>query len=113
MTLAEQEATLIELWNQGLELTAIAQRLGILRGTVSSRAAALRKRGVALVKRPQGGAYPSLRVKARQEGPPASHPRAPAPKPPAPTREAPAVPTRAPPAGRHQAMDRAALSGLD
>jgi hypothetical protein len=49
------EATFIELWNQGLELAEMAQRLGIPRGTVSSRATALRKRGVALAKRPQGG----------------------------------------------------------
>jgi hypothetical protein len=49
------EATFIELWNQGLELAEMAQRLGIPRGTVSSRATPLRKRGVALAKRPQGG----------------------------------------------------------
>jgi len=67
----EAEALLIELWNQGLEIATIAERLGIPRGTVSSRATALRKRGVALAKRPQGGAYPSQRAKARQEGPPA------------------------------------------
>jgi len=65
------EATFIALWTEGLEIAVIAQRLGIPKGTDSSRATALRKRGVALAKRPQGGAYPSQRAKARQEGPPA------------------------------------------
>lgn len=59
MTPAEEEATLIALWQEGLELAAISQRLGIPRGTVSSRVTALRKRSVALAKRSQGGAYPS------------------------------------------------------
>jgi hypothetical protein len=92
MTPAEQEATLIALWTEGLELTEIAQRLGIPRGTVSSRATALRKRGVALAKRPQGGAYPSQRAKARMlpEGTPAP--------PPAPPPADSALPTRDPPA---------------
>jgi biotin operon repressor len=146
MTPAEEEATLIALWQEGLELAAISQRLGIPRGTVSSRVTALRKRGVALAKRPQGGAYPSQRAKVRQEGLPAPA-QAPAP-PPAdsalPTRDPPAITvlavpevreliqtvkdlvarvstleagtrdgTRTPPAGRHQAVDRAALPGPD
>jgi len=89
MTPAEQE--FIALWEQGLEIAAIAQRLGIPRGTVSSRATALRKRGVALAKRPQGGAYPSQRAKARQEGVPAPA-QAPAPLP-----ADSALPTRDPP----------------
>jgi hypothetical protein len=72
------EARFIELWTQGVELAATAQRLGIPKGTVSSRATALRKRGVALAKRSQGGAYPAQRVKARQEGTPAP-PATPAP----------------------------------
>jgi Sigma-70, region 4 len=96
MTPAEQEATLIALWTEGLELTEIAQRLGIPRGTVSSRATALRKRGVALAKRPQGGAYPSQRAKARMlpEGTPAPPPAPPPADSALPTRDPPAIPMR-------------------
>ena len=65
MTAAEA-AEFIALWTEGLSLKDIGARLGIPRGTVSSRAAALRRQGVALDKRPQGGAYPSRRAKARQ-----------------------------------------------
>lgn len=68
MTPAE-EAEFIRWWQEGLSLKDIAARLGIPPGTVSSRAAALRRQGVALDKRPQGGAYPSLRAKARLEDP--------------------------------------------
>jgi hypothetical protein len=85
------EAEFIALWTAGLEIAAIAQRLGIPKGTVDSRATALRKRGVDLAKRPRGGAYPAQRALARQEGTPA---QAPAP-PPADaallTRETPAI----------------------
>jgi len=69
-----EEAEFIRWWREGLSLKDIAARLGIPPGTVSSRAAALRRQGVALDKRPQGGAYPSQRVRARQEGPPADRP---------------------------------------
>jgi hypothetical protein len=65
MTPAE-EAEFIGWWREGLSLKDIAARLGIPPGTVSSRAAALRCQGVALDKRPQGGAYPSQRAKVRQ-----------------------------------------------
>jgi hypothetical protein len=59
------EATFIALWTQGLEVTVIAQRLGIPRGTVSSRAAALVRQGK-IQRRPRGGTYPSQRASARQ-----------------------------------------------
>jgi biotin operon repressor len=96
MTDAE-EAEFIALWTEGLSLKDIGARLGIPPGTVSSRAAALRRQGVALDKRPQGGAYPSQRAKARQEGPPApAHAPAQAPaRPPAPHPH-PRAPPRAP-----------------
>lgn len=68
MTPAEAEALLIELWNQGLEIAAIAQRLGIPKGTVQSRAHRLQQRG-SIQPRPKGGAYPKQRAKARQEDP--------------------------------------------
>jgi hypothetical protein len=66
----EAETLLIELWNQGLEITAIAQRLGLPRGTVQSRAHRLQQQGN-IQPRPRGGNYPSQRAKARQEDPPA------------------------------------------
>jgi DNA-directed RNA polymerase specialized sigma24 family protein len=40
------EAEFIALWNQGLEITAMAQRLGIPKGTVQSRARRLQQRGL-------------------------------------------------------------------
>jgi transposase len=67
MTHAEQE--FIALWNAGTEITAIAQRLGIPKGTVQSRAHRLQQREL-IQPRPKGGAYPSLRAKARQDGSP-------------------------------------------
>ena len=73
MTPAE-EAEFIGWWRDGLSLKDIGVRLGIPPGTVSSRAAALRRQGVALDKRPQGGAYPSQRAKTRPEGSPADRP---------------------------------------
>jgi DNA-binding NarL/FixJ family response regulator len=42
------EAEFIALWTQGLEIAEIAQRLGILRGTVQSRAHRLQQRGLAI-----------------------------------------------------------------
>jgi DNA-binding IclR family transcriptional regulator len=53
MTPAEQEATLIALWNEGPELAVIAQRLGIPKGTVQSRAHRLQQRGL-IQSRPKG-----------------------------------------------------------
>jgi hypothetical protein len=76
MTPAEQEATLIALWTQGLEIAAIAQRLGIPKGTVQSRAHRLQQRGL-IQPRPKGGAYPRQKALARSEaeGPPSTiHP---------------------------------------
>lgn len=64
---ADETAEFIALWTEGLSLKDIGARLGIPPGTVSSRAAALRRQGVALDKRPQGGAYPSQRAKVRQD----------------------------------------------
>jgi hypothetical protein len=63
MTSAEQEATLIALWNEGLEIATIAQRLGIPKGTVQSRAHRLQQRGL-IQPGPKGRAYPSQRAKA-------------------------------------------------
>jgi DNA-binding IclR family transcriptional regulator len=51
------EARFIALWNEGLETAAIAQRLGIPRGTVQSRAHRLQQRGL-IQPRPKGGTYP-------------------------------------------------------
>jgi DNA-binding transcriptional MocR family regulator len=81
MTPAEQEVTLIALWNAGTEITAIAQRLGIPKGTVQSRAHRLQQRGL-IQPRPKGGAYPRQKSLARQDGSPAppatpQHPRHP------------------------------------
>jgi transposase len=42
----QAEARFIALWQQGLEITAIAQRLGIPKGTVQSRAHRLQQRGL-------------------------------------------------------------------
>jgi DNA-directed RNA polymerase specialized sigma24 family protein len=57
MTSAE-EAEFITLWTAGLEIAAIAERLGIPRDTVQSRAHHPQQRGLMKL-RPQGGAYPS------------------------------------------------------
>ena len=58
------EATFIQLWQQGLSQDAIPQQLGIPVGTVKSRAHTLAHAGK-LTPRPRGGAYPSRRAKAR------------------------------------------------
>jgi transposase len=73
MTPAEQEATLIALWTEGLEIAAIAQRLGIPKGTVQSRAHRLQAHGL-IQPRPKGGAYPRQKALARleAEGPPST-----------------------------------------
>ena len=68
MTPAE-EARFITLWNTGTETAAIAQALGIPQGTVSSRAAALRRQGK-IQARPMGGNYPNERAQARQQSSP-------------------------------------------
>jgi DNA-binding Lrp family transcriptional regulator len=65
MTTAD-EAQFIALWNQGLEIAAIAQRLGIPKGTVQSRAHRLQQRGL-IQPRPKGGAYPRRKALARQD----------------------------------------------
>jgi hypothetical protein len=65
----QAEAEFIALWNQGLEITAIAQRLGIPKGTVQSRA----HRPAAARAHPtqaQRGAYPRQKALARQNGSP-------------------------------------------
>jgi transposase len=64
MPLAEVE--FIALWNAGLEIAAIAQRLGIPKGTVQSRAHRLQQRGL-IQPRPKGRVYPSQRAKVRQD----------------------------------------------
>jgi DNA-binding transcriptional MocR family regulator len=65
----QAEAEFIALWNQGLEITEIAQRLGIPRGTVQSRAHRLQQRGL-IQPRPKGGAYPRQKALARLDGSP-------------------------------------------
>jgi transposase len=90
MTPAEQEATFIALWTQGLELAAIAQRLGIPKGTVQSRAHRLQQRGL-IAPRPKGGAYPRQKALARQEGTPARAPATPPAEAVLPTRDPPAI----------------------
>jgi DNA-binding transcriptional MocR family regulator len=70
MTPAE-EIEFIALWNQGLEIAVMAQRLGIPRGTVQSRAHCLQRRGL-IQPQPKGGAYPRQKVLARQDGSPAT-----------------------------------------
>ena len=69
MTPTGAEALLIELWNEGLEIATIAQRLGIPKGTVQSRAHRLQQRGL-IQPRPKGGAYPRQKALARQEDTP-------------------------------------------
>ncbi len=63
------EAEFIALWNAGTEITAMAQRLGIPKGTVQSRAHRLQQRGL-IQPRPKGGAYPRQKALARQNQPP-------------------------------------------
>jgi DNA-binding transcriptional MocR family regulator len=58
------EARFIALWQQGLETAAIAQALGIPRGTVSSRAQTLVRQGK-IQPRPRGGAYPRQKALTR------------------------------------------------
>jgi hypothetical protein len=60
------EAQFIALWTEGLEIAAIAQRLGIPKGTVQSRAHRLQARGL-IQPRPKGGAYPRQKALARQD----------------------------------------------
>jgi|SRR5882724_2429858 transposase len=73
----EWEATFIDLWQQGLEIADIAQRLGVPYGTIQSRAHRLQREGK-IQPRGRGGAYPRQRALARQ---------AEAPAPPAPERK--------------------------
>src|SRR4051794_7243689 len=61
------EATFIVLWTQGLEIAAIAQRLGIPKRTVQSRAHRLQQRKL-IQPRPKGEAYPRQKALARQDG---------------------------------------------
>jgi hypothetical protein len=67
MTPAE-EARFIALWQAGTETAAIAQQLGIPRGTVASRAHTLRLQGK-IQARPKGGAYPRQKAQARAPSP--------------------------------------------
>jgi hypothetical protein len=59
------ESTFIDLWQQGLEITEIAQRLGVPKGTVQSRAHRLQQQGK-IHPRARGGAYPRQKALARQ-----------------------------------------------
>jgi DNA-binding transcriptional MocR family regulator len=65
-----EEATFIALWNKGVETAAIAQQLGIKATTAQSLAYRLQQRGL-IQPRPRGGAYPTQKAQARQEGAPA------------------------------------------
>jgi hypothetical protein len=70
---AEQE--FIDLWQQGLTTDAIAQQLGIPRGTVGSRAKRLVAQGK-IQARPRGGAYPrqhAQRPSGAERGPSTVH----------------------------------------
>jgi hypothetical protein len=66
----DDEATFIALWQQGASYRELAAALRCPLGTVASRSAALVAQGK-IQSRPRGGAYPSRRAKARQEGAPA------------------------------------------
>ena len=57
------EATFIALWTQGLATAEMAERLGVPRGTIQSRAHRLQQRGL-IQPRPKGGAYQRQRAKA-------------------------------------------------
>jgi transposase len=78
----------IALWQQGLEIREIAQRLGVPYGTVQSRAHRLQHQGK-IQPRGRGGAYPRQRALARQEQ--TEPPTRADPHLPAPTRESPAM----------------------
>src|SRR4029453_15062264 len=65
----QAEAELIALWNQGLEITAIAHRLRLPPAPLQSRAQSLQPRGL-IQPRPKGGAYPRQTALARQNGSP-------------------------------------------
>jgi DNA-binding IclR family transcriptional regulator len=70
MTPAE-ETEFIALWNQGLEIAVMAERLGIPRGMVQSQAHRLQRCGL-IQPQPKGRAYPRQKVLARQDGSPAT-----------------------------------------
>jgi DNA-binding IclR family transcriptional regulator len=57
------EAEFIALWQAGVEIATIAERLSIPRGTVQSWAHRLQQRGL-IQPRPKGGAYQRQRAKA-------------------------------------------------
>jgi Homeodomain-like domain len=91
----DDEATFIQLWQEGASYKAIAQALGCPLGTVASRSAALAAQGK-IVPRPRGGA------KVRLGDPPAPHPH-PRPNPRAP---APLGPSSSGPCGCHSRSSR-------
>jgi DNA-binding transcriptional MocR family regulator len=62
---AADEATFIQLWQEGASYQAIAQALGCPLGTVKSRAHTLAHAGK-ITPRPRGGAYPRQQALARQ-----------------------------------------------
>jgi hypothetical protein len=135
MTPAE-EARFIALWQEGLTTDAIAQQLGIAAGTARSRAYTLQQQGK-IAPRPKGGRRQRTLPPAQAPAPPPASSSLPTREAPAITMVA--VPelrelihrfsglearvaaledgtrgtTRDPPAPAHQAMDRAALPGVD
>jgi hypothetical protein len=82
------ESAFSELWTQGLEITEIAQRLDIPKGTVQSRAHRLQQQGK-IQPRGRGGAYPRQKALARQAPAPTAPPVPPTP----PASPVPATPT--------------------
>jgi DNA-binding transcriptional MocR family regulator len=90
MTPAE-EARFIELWSQGLTTDAIAEALGVPKGTARSRAYTLQQQGK-IATRPRGGPHARRVVQARQTGehPPSTVHRPPEDRPPSTVDPAPA-----------------------
>jgi hypothetical protein len=70
MTPAEEEALFIRLWTAGTETAEIARQPGLKATTAQARARRLQLRGL-IQPRPRGGAYPTQKAQARQEGAPA------------------------------------------
>jgi hypothetical protein len=68
----DEQAQLIALWEQGLEVKAIAAQLGRTWTAVQSRIRRLEHKGL-IQPRPRGGDYPSRRAQTRQRtDPPAA-----------------------------------------
>jgi hypothetical protein len=86
----EEEATFIVLWQQGLTTDAIAEALGIPKGTARSRAYTLQQQGK-IQPRPKGGRRERRRPDNLPTRAPAQAPALPPADASLPTREAPAI----------------------